>query len=107
MGTFSGFTPLVKAERLANLWGVKEVYVKDDTVCHPTWSFKDRVVAVALTKAKELGFDSCPMEGFDPKAYKEILKLDEHLVPAVVCPVGYAADEPRTKLRFSAEDIYF
>jgi len=37
-------------------WGVRELYIKDDSVCHPTWSFKDRVVAVALTRARELGF---------------------------------------------------
>jgi len=57
-GFYTGFTPLVKAERLAKELGVKELYVKDDSVCHPTWSFKDRVVAVALSRAKELGFDT-------------------------------------------------
>ncbi len=58
VGLNSGFTPLVKAENLARALGVKELYVKDDTVAHPTLSFKDRVVAVALTKAKEFGFDT-------------------------------------------------
>ena len=58
VGFYSGFTPLVRADRLAEEFGVKELYIKDDTVCHPTWSFKDRVVAVALSKAKELGFDT-------------------------------------------------
>jgi len=43
---------------LARVLGVKEIYIKDDTVCHPTLSFKDRVVAVALTKAREFGFDT-------------------------------------------------
>src|SRR3989338_2775099 len=57
-GLQSGFTPLIKADRLAKLWDVKELYIKDDTVCHPTWSFKDRVVAVALSRARELGFDT-------------------------------------------------
>ncbi len=57
-GLYSGFTPLVKAENLAKVLGVKELYIKDDTVVHPTFSFKDRVVAVALTKAKEFGFDT-------------------------------------------------
>jgi len=57
-GLDSGFTPLVRANRLAKKWGVKELYIKDDSVCHPTWSFKDRVVAVALSRAKELGFDT-------------------------------------------------
>jgi len=58
VGLHSGFTPLVKADNLARELGVKTLYVKDDTVAHPTLSFKDRVVAVALTKAKEFGFDT-------------------------------------------------
>ncbi|MGD0281521.1 MAG: threonine synthase [Dissulfurispiraceae bacterium] len=58
VGLDSGFTPLVKADNLARALGVTELYVKDDTVAHPTLSFKDRVVAVALTKAKEFGFDT-------------------------------------------------
>lgn len=57
-GFHSGYTPLVKAKNLAKLWGLKELYIKDDSVCHPTLSFKDRVVAVALSKAKEFGFDT-------------------------------------------------
>jgi threonine synthase len=55
-GFNSGFTPLVKADNLAKVLGVKELYLKDDSVCHPTLSFKDRVVAVALSRAKELDF---------------------------------------------------
>lgn len=58
VGLASGFTPLIKANNLAKELGVKELYIKDDTVVHPTLSFKDRVVAVALTKAKEFGFDT-------------------------------------------------
>jgi threonine synthase len=54
----SGFTPLVRAENLARVLGLRELYIKDDTVAHPTLSFKDRVVAVALAKAKEFGFDT-------------------------------------------------
>jgi threonine synthase len=51
----AGFTPLVRADRLAAELGLGELYVKDDTR-NPTGSFKDRVVSVALTKARELGF---------------------------------------------------
>jgi threonine synthase len=58
VGLDSGFTPLVKADNLAAELGLEELYIKDDTVVHPTLSFKDRVVAVALTKAKEFGFDT-------------------------------------------------
>jgi threonine synthase len=54
-GLGAGFTPLVKADRLAAELGLGELYLKDDTR-NPTGSFKDRVVSVALTKALELGF---------------------------------------------------
>lgn len=65
VGLHSGFTPLVKADRLAAYFGVKELYVKDDSVNHPTFSYKDRVVAVAISKAMEFGFDtvSCASTG--------------------------------------------
>src|ERR1700678_483620 len=51
----AGFTPLVRADRLAAALGLGELWIKDDTA-NPTGSFKDRVVSVALTKARELGF---------------------------------------------------
>ncbi|HVJ98681.1 MAG TPA: threonine synthase, partial [Acidimicrobiia bacterium] len=51
----TGFTPLVKADRLAAELGLGEVYLKNDTR-NPTNSFKDRVVSVALSKALEFGF---------------------------------------------------
>src|SRR6266511_3716343 len=51
-----GFTPLIKAERLAKALGVRELWVKNDTVNYPSLSFKDRVVSVALSRARELGF---------------------------------------------------
>ena len=51
-----GYTPLVKADRLARALGVDELYIKNDTVNYPTLSFKDRVVSVALSRAHELGF---------------------------------------------------
>ncbi len=55
-GLASGFTPFIEAKNLAEALGIKKCYVKDDSVNHPTLSFKDRVVAVALTKAKEFKF---------------------------------------------------
>jgi len=55
-GFNSGFTPLVRCDRLAARLGVRELYVKDDSVNHPTLSYKDRVVSVAATRALELGF---------------------------------------------------
>lgn len=51
-----GMTPLIRARRLAERLGVKELWIKNDAVCHPSLSFKDRVVSVALNKALELGF---------------------------------------------------
>jgi len=65
VGLHSGFTPLVRAERLGALLGVKELYVKDDSVNHPTFSYKDRVVSVSISKAVEFGFDtvSCASTG--------------------------------------------
>jgi threonine synthase len=51
----AGFTPLLRADRLAAELGLSELWVKNDTV-NPTGSFKDRVVSVALTRARELGF---------------------------------------------------
>ena len=56
-GTTSGWTPLVRADRLAAELGMRELYLKDDSVNHPTLSYKDRVVSIAATRACELGFD--------------------------------------------------
>ena len=58
VGRQVGFTPLVRAENLGRALGLREVYVKNDAVSHPTLSFKDRVVAVALSKAREFGFQT-------------------------------------------------
>jgi threonine synthase len=54
----AGFTPLLKAPRLARDLGAKNLYLKNDAVCLPTLSFKDRVVAVALAQARAFGFDT-------------------------------------------------
>jgi nitroreductase len=59
----------------------------------------------AVNGAKALGFDSCPMAGFDPKEYSRILKLQPYLVPTALCPLGFAADKPMPKIRFPKEDI--
>jgi threonine synthase len=58
VGMQVGFTPLVKADRLAERLGIRELWVKNDTVNYPTLSFKDRVVSVALSRSRELGFDT-------------------------------------------------
>src|SRR5450432_3736500 len=60
-----GFTPLIQAPRLARELGAKNLFLKNDAVCLPTLSFKDRVVAVALANARAFGFDtvSCSSTG--------------------------------------------
>jgi threonine synthase len=55
-GFHSGCTPLIRADRLAARLGMRELYIKDDSVNHPSFSYKDRVVSVAATRAVELGF---------------------------------------------------
>src|SRR5205085_5434080 len=56
VGRQGGGTPLVRADRLAKALGVKKLWIKNDAVNYPTLSFKDRVVSVALSKAREFGF---------------------------------------------------
>jgi threonine synthase len=58
VGRACGWTPLVRAERLGRALCLKNLWLKNDSVNHPTLSFKDRVVAVALTKAREFGFET-------------------------------------------------
>jgi threonine synthase len=58
VGLQVGFTPLIKADRLAERLGIRELWIKNDAVNYPTLSFKDRVVSVALSRARELGFDT-------------------------------------------------
>jgi len=65
VGLYSGYTPLIRAHRLGEVLGVKELYLKDDSVNHPTFSYKDRVVSVAISKAIEFGYTtvSCASTG--------------------------------------------
>lgn len=74
-----------------------------------SWSQAQTYLALgnALNGAKALGFDSCPVGGFDPAEYSRILKIPANLVPVMLCPVGYAADKPMPKIRFPREDITF
>ncbi|HXK32643.1 MAG TPA: threonine synthase [Dehalococcoidia bacterium] len=53
----AGFTPLLRARNLGEHLGLKSLWIKNDCA-NPTWSFKDRVVTVAATKAREFGFDT-------------------------------------------------
>ena len=74
-----------------------------------TWAQKQVYIAIgnAINGAKSLGFDSCPMEGFDSGKYNEILNLPDNLKATVIVPVGIAADKPNPKIRFSKEELFF
>jgi len=73
------------------------------------WSQAQTYLALgnALNGAKALGFDSCPMGGFDPAGYTRILKIPKHLTPVMLCPIGYAADAQGPKVRYGREEIVF
>jgi len=73
------------------------------------WAQKQAYIALsnAINGAKALGFDSCPMEGFNAEEYSKLLNLPKNLVPTVICLVGYAADVPRNKIRYAKEELFF
>src|SRR5215467_2619780 len=56
--TATGGTPLVRSRKLAAKWGIKDLYLKNDAVCFPSLSFKDRVVGTALAAARRFGFET-------------------------------------------------
>jgi len=56
--TATGGTPLVRSQKLAAQWGLKNLYLKNDAVCFPSLSFKDRVVGTALAAARRFGFET-------------------------------------------------
>jgi nitroreductase/dihydropteridine reductase len=85
IGIMRGFMKDIPQEQRA-IWAAKQAYI---------------AVGNAINGAKAIGYDSCPMEGFDAAKYKEILGIDEELTPLVVVPVGIAADEPKPKLRYN------
>ena len=74
-----------------------------------SWAQRQMFLAVgnAINGAKALGFDSCPMEGYNPQEFSKLLKLPENLVPTALVTIGYAADTPRPKFRLSKEDVFF
>jgi nitroreductase / dihydropteridine reductase len=90
LGIKKGFDAMTEEQKLS--WAQRQLFLP---------------LGNALNGAKSLGFDSCPMEGFNPSEYSKILKLPKNLVPTVLCPIGYAADTPRPKVRFEKKDIFF
>jgi len=73
------------------------------------WAQRQTYLALGngINGAKALGFDSCPMEGFEPADFAKILGLPETLVPTALMTIGHAKDTPRPKLRFSHEEMFF
>ena len=74
------------------------------------WSQRQVYLALenGLLGAKSLGFDSCPMEGFDPAGAAKILKLSDRYVPTAIMSTGFANDPtPRPKVRFDSKDVFF
>jgi nitroreductase len=73
------------------------------------WASKQTYIALgfALAACAELEIDACPMEGFDPAAFKEILNFGENLLPAALLAVGYrdVSDQIRPKVRFPESDL--
>ena len=72
-------------------------------------SQRDVFLAVgnAINGASSLGFDSSILGSFNPREFARILKLPRSLEPTLIVALGYAADVPSHKLRFSREDIFF
>ncbi len=80
----AGFTPLVRADRLAAELGLGELWVKNDTL-NPTGSFKDRVVSVALSKARQLGFKVAACASTGNLANSVAAHAARAGMPSVVC----------------------
>jgi len=87
---------------------MKNMLGANDSAAITIWAKHQTYIALAnaLNGATALGFDSCPMEGFDAKAFSEILALPEELVPTIVVPIGIANDEPKPKIRYSDEELF-
>jgi len=79
--------------------------IKDKLDRH--WAREQVFIALgnAVIGAKALGFDSCPMTGFDPGGYSEVLGLPRHIEPVALCAIGYGEEAPTPKVRLSKEEI--
>jgi nitroreductase len=83
-----------------------------DIEAQKSWAAKQAYIALGfgLAATAELQIDSCPMEGFDPEGFKQVLKLPENFYPQAVLAVGYrdASDEHASapKFRVPAEDLF-
>jgi len=73
-----------------------------------SWAQRQTYIALgnAVNGAKYLGFDSCPMEGFNPQEYAKILNLPANIVPSALVTLGYTTEKPRPKVRFPVEEVF-
>lgn len=97
-------------EKVKGFTGLIRKFVANfDETGRLAWAQRQTYIALAngMNGARALGFDSCPIEGFDSAAYSEILDLPVTLVPTVVMAAGFASDTPRPKLRFRHEEMFF
>ena len=96
-------------KRQAYVQMLRDAFKDTDDAYRLAWAQRQVYLALenALLGAKSLGFDSCPMEGFDPEQFAKILGLPKNIVPTALCPIGYAADTPRPKTRLPKEDVFF
>lgn len=99
--------PQEKIDGFTNMVNGVEKLMDEEKKLH--WAQRQIYIALsnAMNGCKFLGFESCPMEGFIPAKYSEVLNLPETLVPSVVLPVGYPADKPRPKIRYSRDEMFF
>ncbi len=99
----------VPAENIKLLEGVKNNFIQlfGDIGLYEAQYNAFIAATTAIYAAKSLGVDSCPMQGFDPNAYSEILEIPSDIVPTIIVPLGYPADKPNPKMRFPKEDMFF
>ncbi len=97
-------------EKIEGYIGMMKGFVEGlDEGARTAWATKQTYIALgnAINGATSLGVDSCPMEGFIPEKYSEILELSDNLTPIALVTIGVAADEARPKIRYSKEDMFF
>lgn len=100
-------TPEEKAKGVTDM--IKGMVSNFDDHKKTSWVQRQVYIALgnALNGSKYLGFDSCPIEGFQPEEYSKILGLPNNLVPTVVVTIGHGVDTPKPKIRFPKEEVFF
>ena len=101
------------SDKAESLQGYAEIMRNDVGKKSPeqfkSWADRQTYIALgfALAACAELEIDSTPMEGFEPKAFDDLLKLPDYLKTVVLLPIGYRAEDPtRNKIRFSKEALF-